>query len=93
MIIIIIIIIIMENVALPGQKYHAKGRRKETKIQKFMYRDTTSVEHEMCDRTVNNCSHRNGNNRLKTPRKTFKIFSTKDSCTCNMTHNTESTAA
>ena len=55
----------MANVALPGQKYHAKGRRKETKIQKFMYRDTTSVEHDMCDRTGNNCSHRNGNKRFK----------------------------
>ena len=29
------------------QKYCAKGRGKEVKIQKFMYRDTTNVEPEM----------------------------------------------
>jgi hypothetical protein len=30
-----------------GQKCDAKGSRKETKFQGFMYRDTTKVEHEM----------------------------------------------
>ena len=34
-----------------GQKFHAKGSRKEAKIQEFMYRDTTNVEHEMYDHT------------------------------------------
>jgi hypothetical protein len=32
-----------------GQKCHAKGNRKGTKIQEFMYRDTANVEHEMYD--------------------------------------------
>jgi hypothetical protein len=30
-----------------GQKCHAKGSRKENKIQDFMVRDTTKVEPEM----------------------------------------------
>jgi hypothetical protein len=40
---------------------HAKGSRKETKIQKFMLRDTTNVKHKMYDYIVNNCSHRSSN--------------------------------
>jgi hypothetical protein len=47
-----------------GQKCHAKGRRK-TKIQEFMNRDTTIVEHEMHDYTSNNWSHWNSNERFK----------------------------
>jgi hypothetical protein len=35
-----------------GQKCHTKGSRKETKIQEFMYRNATNVEHEMYDYTV-----------------------------------------
>jgi transposase-like protein len=35
-----------------GQKCHAKGSRKETKMQEFVYRDTTNVEHEVYDYTV-----------------------------------------
>ena len=38
------------------QKCHAKGSRKETKIQEFMYRGTMNVEHEMYDYTGKNCS-------------------------------------
>ena len=62
-----------------------------------MYRDTTNVEHEMYDYTGNNWSHRNGNKRFKDKfvshtSKTFNIFTTQDSCTWNITHNTESTA-
>jgi hypothetical protein len=30
-----------------GQKFHAKGSGKENKTRKFLYRDTTNVEHEM----------------------------------------------
>jgi hypothetical protein len=37
-----------------GQKFHAKGSRKEGKIQEFMYRDAMNVEHEMYDHTDNN---------------------------------------
>ena len=31
-----------------------KQEKKATKIQQLMYRDTTNVEHEMCDYTGNN---------------------------------------
>jgi len=80
-IIIIIIIIIMSYI----------------KIQEFMYRDTTNVEPEMYDYTNNNRSHWNSNEKLKEKfgrysRKTFDRFTTKDSYTWNITHNTESTA-
>jgi hypothetical protein len=48
-----------------GQKCHAKGSRKKTKIQEFMYSDTTNVEHEMYDYTSSNWSHWNSNKRFK----------------------------
>jgi len=35
-----------------GHKCCAKGSTKEVKIQQFMYKDTTNVEHEMCACTV-----------------------------------------
>ena len=62
-----------------------------------MYRDTTNVEPEMYDYTGNNWSLSNSNEKLKEKpgsctRKTFDRFTTKDSCTWNITHNTESTA-
>jgi hypothetical protein len=70
---------------------------KEVKIQEFMYRDTTIVEPEMYIYTCNNWSHWNSNEKLKEKygnctTKTFDRFTTKDSYTCNITHNTESTA-
>ena len=70
---------------------------KATKIQQFMYRDTANVEHEMYDYTGNIWSHRNSNRRFREQfgsqnRRTFNRFTTKDSCTWNITHNTESTA-
>jgi len=79
------------------QKCCAKGNGKEVKIQEFMYRDTTNVEPEMYDCTSNNWSHWNSNEKLKEKfgsctTKTFDRFITKDSCTWNITHNTESTA-
>jgi len=79
------------------QKCCAKGSIKEVKIQEFMYRDTTNVEHEMYGCTGNNWSHWNSNEKLKEKfgnytRKIFDIFTTKDSHTWNITHNTESTA-
>jgi hypothetical protein len=63
-----------------------------------MYRDTTNVEPEMYDYTSNNWSHLNSNEKLKEKllrytRKRFDRFTTKDSYTWNITHNTESTAA
>jgi len=71
--------------------------RKEVKIQEFMYRDTTNVEPEMYDYTSNNRSHWNSNEKLKEKfgsctGKTFDRFTTKDSYTWDITHNTESTA-
>jgi len=79
------------------QKCCAKGSGNEVKIQEFTYRDTTNVEPEMYDCTSNNWSHRNSNEKLKEKfgnytGKTFDRFTTKDSCTWNITHNTESTA-
>ena len=79
------------------QKCCAKGSGKEVKIQEFMYRDTRNVEPEMYDYTNNNWSHWNSNEKLKEKSgsctgKTFDRFTTKDSYTWNITHNTESTA-
>jgi hypothetical protein len=75
----------------------AKGSGKELKIQEIMYRDTTNVQPEMYDYTSNNWSHWNSNENLKEKfgictGKTFDRFTTKDSYTWNITHNTESTA-
>ena len=62
-----------------------------------MYGDTTNVEPEICDYTSNNWNHWNSNEKLKEKfgrynRKTFERFSTTNSYTWNITHNTESTA-
>ena len=78
------------------QKCRAKGSGKEFKIQEFMYRDTTNVEPQMYDHTSSNWSHWNSNEKLKEKvgsctRETFDRFSTKDSYTWNITHNTGST--
>ena len=79
------------------QKCCAKGSVKEDKIQEFMYRDTANVEPEMYDHTSNNWSHWDSKEKLKETfgtctRKTLNRFTTKDSYTWNITHNTESTA-
>ena len=79
------------------QKCCAKRNEKEVKIQGFMYRDTTNVEPEMYDYTSNNWNHWNSNEKLKKKfgnctRKTFDRFTTKQSCTWNITHNTETPA-
>jgi hypothetical protein len=85
-------------VAMPADRnVTQKEAEKNSKIQKFMYRDTTNVEHEMYDYTGNNWSHRNSNKRFiekfgSHTRKTFNRSTTKDSCTLNITHNTESIA-
>jgi len=62
-----------------------------------MHRDRTNVEPEKYDCTSNNWSHWNSNEKLKEKfgsytRTTFYRFTTKDSYTWNITHNTESTA-
>ena len=68
------------------QQCCAKGSGKEVKIQPEMY-----------DYTNNNWSHWNCNEKLKEEfgsctRKTLDRFTTKDSYTWSITHNTESTA-
>ena len=78
------------------QKCCAKGSGKEVKIQDFMYRDKTNVEPEVYVYTSNNWIHWNSNEKLKEKfgsltRKTFDRFTTNDSYTWNVTHNTEST--
>jgi hypothetical protein len=47
------------------QKCRAKGSGQETKMQEYMYRDATNVEHEVNDCTSNNWSQRNSNKRFK----------------------------
>ena len=39
------------------QKYHAEGSGEVAKIHVFMCKDTTDVEPEMYDHTINNWSH------------------------------------
>ena len=73
-----------------------KRKRKQVKIQEFMYIDTANVEPEMYDHTSKNWSHWVSNEKLKEKfgsctRKTLDRFTTKDSYTWNITHNTEST--
>jgi len=63
-----------------------------------MYRGTTNVELEEYDCTSKNWSQWNSNEKLKEKfgscvERTFDRFTTKDSYTWNITHNTESTAA
>ena len=74
-----------------------KEAERKLKYKSLMYRDTTNVELDMYDYTSNNWSHWNSNEKLKEKfgsctRKTFGRFTTKDSYTWNITHNTESTA-
>jgi hypothetical protein len=74
-----------------------KEAEKKLKYKEFMYREKTNVEPEVYDYTSNNWSHWNSNEKLKEKfgsytRKTFDRFTAKDSCTWNITHNTESTA-
>jgi hypothetical protein len=81
----------------PRQKCCAKGSRKEVAIQEFMYRETTNVGPEMYDYTNSNWSQWNSNEKFKEKfgsctRKILDRFTTKDSYTWNITHNTESTA-
>ena len=74
-----------------------KRKRSKNTRDKLLYRDTANVELEMYDCTSNNWSHWNSNEKLKEKfgngtRETFVRFTTKDSYTWNITHNTESTA-
>ena len=79
------------------QKCCAKGSGKEVKIQEFVYRNTTNVEPEMTIVPVITGATGIVTRRVKEKfgnytRKTLDRFTTKDSYTWNITHNTESTA-
>ena len=79
------------------QKCCTKGSGKEVEIQEFMYTDKMNVEPELYDYTNSIWSHWNSNEMLKEKfgsctRKTLDRFTTKDSYTWNITHNTEGTA-
>jgi hypothetical protein len=81
-------------VAIPANR---NVLQEEVTIQEFRYRDTMNVEPEMYNCTSYNWSHGNSNEKLKEKsgsytRKTFNRFTTEDSYTWNITHNTESTA-
>jgi len=86
------------DVAIPADRNVVqKEAENKLKIKEFVYRDTTNVEPEMYNYTSNNWSHWNSNEKRKEKfgsctRKTFDRFTTKDSYTWNITHNTESTA-
>ena len=80
----------------PQTEMSCKRKRKDVKTQEFRYRDTMNVEPEMYDYTSNNWSHWNSSEKLekkfgRCTRKTFDRFTTNDSYTWNITHNTEST--
>ena len=75
----------------------AKGKEVKLRTRVYVQRDTTNVEPEMYDYTSNNWSHWNSNEKLEEKcgsctRKLFDRFTTKDSYTWNIAHNTESTA-
>jgi hypothetical protein len=48
-----------------AQKCHAKGSRKETKIQESMYRHKMNMEYDMYGYTRGKWSHRHNNERFK----------------------------
>jgi hypothetical protein len=48
-----------------GQECHAKGSRKENKVQIFMHREKTNVKYEMYDYTCNKWSDQKSNKGLK----------------------------
>jgi hypothetical protein len=74
----------------------SRKRKQKMKGQEFMRRIIGNVEHEMCDYTGNNWSHRNRSKRFKEKfgshiRKTFSS-SLQKSYTWNITRDMESTA-
>ena len=74
-----------------------KEAEKRLKYKSLCIEIQRNVEPEMYDYTNNNWSHWNSKEKLKEKfrsctRKTFDRFTTKDSYTWNITHNTESTA-
>ena len=73
-----------------GQEWHSKEAQKKLKQKSFVYRDTSNVEHEIYNYANNSWSNRNIKKGLKKrfeamPEKAFNRFTTKDSCTWNIT--------
>jgi hypothetical protein len=84
-------------VAIPADRNVVQKEAEKKLKYKSLCIDATNVEPEMYDYTSNNWSHWKSNEKLKEKfgsctRKTFDSFTTKESCTWNITHNTESTA-
>ena len=70
-----------------------KEAQNELKYRSLCIEITANVEREVCDYTSRNWSHWSTNKRFKETfgrhtSKTFYRFTTKDSCTWNITHNT-----
>jgi hypothetical protein len=87
------------DVAIPADRnvVQKEAEKKLKYVQQFMYRDTANVERAVCDCTGNMWSHRNSNERFKEQFgshgwETFSILGTKDSCSWNITRNTECAA-
>ena len=86
------------DMAIPADRNVVqKEAEKKLKYKSLCIEIQPIVEPEMYDRTSNNWSHWNSNKKLKEEfgnctGKTFDRFTTKDSYTWNITHNTESTA-
>jgi hypothetical protein len=85
-------------VAIPADRNVVqKEAKKRLKYKSLGIRDTANVKPEMYDCTGYNWSHWNSNEKLKEKfgsytRKIFDRFTTADSYTWKITHNTESTA-
>jgi len=86
------------DVAIPADRNVVqKEVEKKLKYKSLCTEKKTNVDPEMYDCTSNNWSHWNSSEKLTEKfgictRKTFDRFTTKDSCTWNITHNTENTA-
>jgi hypothetical protein len=85
-------------VAIPADRNVAqKEAEKKLKYKSLCIEIQRMWNQEMYDYTGNNWSHWNSNEKLKETfgsctGKTFDTYTTKDSYTWNITHNTESTA-
>jgi hypothetical protein len=74
-----------------------KRKREKVKIQQFRYRDTANVELKctvipVIIGTTGIVTESLREKSVSYTGKTFDRFTTADSCTWNITHNTESTA-
>ena len=85
------------DVAIAAHKNVVQKEAEKKLKYKSLCIEIQRIEPEMYDCTSNNWSHWNSNEKLKEKfgsctKKTFDRFTTKDSCTWNITHNKESRA-